>query len=787
MLKWLKRIALLLIVLALLIVLMGWYLLRGSLPTLEGEISIPQLSAPVRIERDALGTVTIHANNEADMARALGYVHAQERYFEMDLFRRTAAGELSELFGNIAIDRDKEARVHRLRARVEANMDAFAGDKLDVVTAYTAGVNAGLDDLNVRPWPYLLLQTKPAPWKVSDSAMVGYAMFFDLQDESNSRELALWKIKQSVPAPLYQLLAADGTEWDAPLFGEPRGNVSLPSADSLDLRKLPMPAKGTRYVDSEPAAPGSNNFAVAGALTKDNRAIVADDMHLGLRAPNIWFRARLLYKNSKQEAVDVSGFTLPGIPAVIVGSNTHVAWGFTNSYGDWLDWHVVHSRDSIKTYQEKILVKGAAPVTFAVREINGMPITAKDINGGELALQWVAHQPGALSTKIFGLAHVKDNQETLALFQTSGMPHQNAVFGDSSGKIAWKLTGLQKYWHSGCQRNEPLDDNSPYDQKKPNDIACFFVPLKADYVHPQHVSPDSNRLWTANARVTDGEMLHSIGDAGYANGARAKQIRDGLYAKQQFSEKDLLAIQLDDRTVFLERWWQQLRTFSENKGDAMFIDIRQSTEKWDARASVDAKSYRFVRAWRLAIIDRIKDGLTAPAQAKLGKDFVMPDLPQIEGVAWQLITQQPAHLLPKKYASWDALLSDAAKEVYQQLKEKGPIDQRTWGERNTANICHPLARALPEFAKSYVCMPKDPLNGDMNMPRVQSTDFGASERMVVSPGHEVDGIIHMPGGQSGHLLSPFWGAGHAAWVKGEATPFLPGATQYKLEARAASN
>jgi penicillin G amidase len=115
------------------------------------------------------------------------------------------------------------------------------------------------------------------------------------------------------------------------------------------------------------------------------------------------------------------------------------------------------------------------------------------------------------------------------------------------------------------------------------------------------------------------------------------------------------------------------------------------------------------------------------------------------------------------------------------------LNQRTWGERNTANICHPLARALPEFAKSYLCMPKDQLNGDMNMPRVQSPDFGASERMVVSPGHEIDGVIHMPGGQSGHLLSPFWGAGHAAWVKGEATPFLPGATQYKLEARAASN
>ena len=784
MVKWLKRLLVLILVLLLLAAASLWFLMRGSLAKLDGEISIPHLSAPVSIERDALGTVTIHAANETDMARTLGYIHAQERFFEMDLLRRSAAGELSELFGSVAIEKDKSARVHRLRTRVEENMAAFAGDKLEVVNAYADGVNQGLNDLSTRPWPYLLLQTQPKKWQATDSAMVGYAMFFDLQDESNSRELALWKIKQSVPDSLYQLLAADGTQWDAPLIGEPRGDVALPSADVLDLRKLPIPATGMSYGDTEPAAPGSNNFAVAGALTKDGRAIIADDMHLGLRAPNIWFRARLLYKDANKADVDVSGFTLPGIPAMIVGSNTHVAWGFTNSYGDWLDWYVVHPKtDVIKTYKEKILVKGAVPVEFEIRESHGRPIMAKDINGSELALQWVAHAPGSLSTKIFSLANVKNNEEALALFQQSGMPHQNAVFGDSSGKIAWKMTGLQKYWAPGCQRTQPLDDNNPYDDKNPNDIACFTAPLTPDYLHPQIVSPDSNRLWSANARVTDGEMLRQIGDAGYANGARAKQIRDDLFAKQQFSEKDLLAIQLDDRTLFLQRWWLQLRKLSENKNDAMFTEIHSATEKWDQRASIDAKSYRFVRAWRLAVIDRIKDGLTAPAQAKLGKDFKMPDLPQIEGVTWQLITQQPEHLLPHKFASWDALLSDAAKEVYDQLKTVGPLKDRTWGERNTAAICHPISRALPAFTKRWLCMPTDQLDGDMNMPRVQSPDFGASERMVVSPGHEADGIIHMPGGQSGHPMSPFWGAGHQAWVDGEATPFLPGAKTHKIQAK----
>jgi penicillin amidase len=150
----------------------------------------------------------------------------------------------------------------------------------------------------------------------------------------------------------------------------------------------------------------------------------------------------------------------------------------------------------------------------------------------------------------------------------------------------------------------------------------------------------------------------------------------------------------------------------------------------------------------------------------------------MEAVAWPLLQQRPAHLLPRKFSRWDALLADAAQQVRDQIR--GPAGARTWGSRNTAAICHPLAGALPQFTRSWLCMPADPLPGDGNMPRVQGPAFGASQRMVVSPGHEDEGYIHMPGGQSGHPLSPFWGAGHAAWVRGEPTPFLPGPVEHRL-------
>ena len=152
----------------------------------------------------------------------------------------------------------------------------------------------------------------------------------------------------------------------------------------------------------------------------------------------------------------------------------------------------------------------------------------------------------------------------------------------------------------------------------------------------------------------------------------------------------------------------------------------------------------------------------------------MPGLSQLEGVAWELVTQRRANLLPRKYVSWDALLTDAAHEAVSKLEKIGPLAQRRWGERNTADICHPLAAAMPSFLKRFLCMPADMLPGDVDMPHVAAPDFGASERMVISPGHEADGIIEMPGGQSGNPLSPFWGEGHEAWVQGKPTPFLPG-------------
>ena len=779
--KWLPRVVLLIAALILMALLATWLLLRASLPALDGDHVLPGLGAPAQVERDALGVATISAGSAADAARALGYVHAQERWFEMDLMRRSSAGELSALFGEVALDADRERRRHRLRARIQAGLPEIAGERMGELVAYAEGANAGLEALGSRPWAYLLLRAEPEPWTPADSILAAYAMYFDLQGGRNEHELRRWEVAAHLPLALRELLAHDGSDWDAPLMGEARGDAVLPDAGRVDLRRLPYPDTGTPAALSDTGTPGSNNFAVAGALTADGRAIVANDMHLGLRAPNVWFRARLRYPEAGAPGgrVDVSGFTLPGVPAVIVGSNGHVAWGFTNSYGDYMDWRLETpcadgasngDCEPVTRHVERIAVAGGDDVEFVIEETAWGPLVEQREDGRALSLRWVAHLPGSVNLGLAGLAAAGSLDEALAAADRTAVPTQNLVIGDRHGRIAWRLLG-------------PLAERDPACHQLPagdaaGGPACAPWAIATDR-SPAVIDPAEDRLWTANSRVVGGEAEALVGNGGYAFGARQQQIRDLLFAREAFTEQDLLDTQLDTRALLLDRWWHLLKGLPPRNDAPALLELAAAASDWNAHADPASVGYRIVRAWRLAVHARIAGGLTGPAQVALGEDFAMPDLPQLEGVAWPLVTQQPAHLLPPRFGDWHALLEDAAREVRDGLAANGPLARRTWGERNTARICHPLAGAVPLLGRR-LCMPAEPLAGDGMMPRVQGPSFGASQRMVVAPGREADGIAHMPGGQSGHPLSPFWGAGHDAWVEGRPAPFLPGDTEYRM-------
>ena len=784
----LARRALLLILIILLAGLIAvWMLLRASLPRLDGQISTAGLAKPASIERDALGTATIHAASRNDALYALGFVHAQERYFEMDLMRRMAAGELSELVGGAALNLDKKHRPLRLRARAQAALAGMSADERAALAAYRDGINAGLAALTSRPWEYWLLGAPPTPWLDADSLLAGDAMYLDLHDAENRRELAFSRIKAALGENVYKFLSVHGGPWDSPLIGPPMKYPELPGADDIDLRKLDpkllhMPPSAVERA----ATPGSNSFAVSGALTATHAALVANDMHLHYRVPSIWFRTRMLYPNTRRpgENVDLIGVTIAGIPGLIAGSNRHVAWGLTNGYGDWVDWVRVKldaadasryqtssGMQALQQSEEVIKVHNAPDVKLPLRETQWGPIVAEDADGTPLALAWTLLQPGALDFTFLRMDSAETVDEAMDLANKSCLPGQNFVVGDRAGNIGWTIAGRIP------KRTGGYDPLLPADWSQAGTGWDGWLDVK-DY--PRLPNPRNQRLWTANARTLDfeGAEFSNIGDGGFDLGARAHAIADDLQAKQTFTPDDMLAIQLDDRNRLFEPWLGILK--KTIAGDSMrFAQTRAALGDWNGHADPASVGYRFVREFRKEVLDTVLDGFAAAVRAKF-KDFSLPNLPQAEAMVDTILVHRPAHLLPPGYSDWDDLLRKCAERVGERLgKQSGGIAARTWGEVNAAQVRHPLSGALPGL-HWLLDMPAIAVPGDSNVPRVAAPTFGASERFAVEPGHEEYGYFHMPGGQSDNPLSPFYGAGQADWAAGKATPFLPGATKYTL-------
>jgi len=802
-----------LVVVAVLIVGGGLYArsrVRASLAQIDGTATIPGLSSNVRVERDALGVPTINAESREDVARALGFLHAQERFFQMDLQRRQPAGELAALVGPRALDVDEEMRVHRFRAVATRAFELTEPSYRRILDAYSSGVNAGLSALGAPPFEYLVLRATPEPWQPEDSLLTLLAMFNTLQGRQDTFERSHGALRDTLPEPMFRFISAVGSEWDAPVDGTPVARPPVPGPEIFDLRKAHTEARNHGNTAGSPGdcaeqivfglavlpcvrdglfeTIGSNNWAVDGARSATGAAMVANDMHLTIAVPIIWYRASFAFGGER-----ITGVTLPGIPPMVVGSNGHVAWGLTNTGGDWSDLVRIEPdpRDPAKyltpdgstpfdVFQETIAAKGAESRTSTIRSTIWGPIVWKDARGREYAQHWIAHDAAVLASDITGPERSRSVDEFLDAIAGVGMPNQNVAMADTSGRIAWTIGGAipRRTGYSGMTPESWADGSRRWDG------------YLTDIEFPRIVDPAAGRLWTANAPVVgDTPRLSTIGEGGYADGIRARLIRDRLLQIEKATPKDMLDIQLEDRALFLERWRKllldTLSSASANAGDGAveaglqtrlrreFRDLVES--RWTGRASPDSVGYRLVREFRTLFVGRVMTSLIAPAK---GVDPTIDylRLQRGEGPVWQLVSERPMHLLDPKYRSWDEAILDSVDATIASLSSGGrSLADRTWGEANTAEIRHPLAGAIPFFGR-YLNMPGDPLPGDVFTPRASTPRTGPSERMVVSPGREHEGILHIPTGQSGHPLSPHFGDQYRAWLNGEPTPFMPGAT-----------
>ena len=799
--RWFAAIVWLLLLLVIAAAIGAYAFMRASLPMLDGQVTAAGLRAPVSVTRDALGLPTLRGSDRADLAFATGYLHAQERFFQMDLLRRAASGELAALLGKALVPVDRERRLHRFSARAGPALAALPEAERAVLDRYAAGVNAGLDALAARPFEYAVLRATPRPWRAEDTMLVVWAMYFDLQDDQLHRVWSRGWLRDNGTSPeQLAFLLPTSSSYDAPL-----------DAAAVDETAAPMPAVPPAWFgkpakakvaaavleDIGDAEVGSNNWVVAGTRSRNGAAIVANDMHLTLRLPHLWYRAAVELEAAGAPLRRLVGVTLPGTPAIVVGSNGQVAWGFTNSYGAYVDLLELEfdAKDPsryrmasgvagapadgwglLRTVDERIAVANGPDEILHVQETAFGPVWER--GGKRYAVHWVAHDPGAVNFANLAIDQATSVAEVLAIGQRAGFPAQNMLAGDAAGHIGWTVAGAMPGRSATWASSFPAPAASA--------ASHTWTSLAAPTMHPSVMNPGSGQLATANSRQRAGAGHASIGDGGVDLGARQRQVRDDVTALgASTDEAAVYAIGLDDRALYLAPWRDRALQALAGDGDAAAHPRRDEFKRllettWTGRAGIDSVAYRLTRAFVGSLSLRLfgsADEAMRAADKPAGFSRATARWPVVIA---RLLDEKPAGWLPVGSASWQVVQLAAIDDAIESIEKEGtPLAAATWGKRNTLRMAHPMAAALP-LGSRWLAAPADPLPGDSHMPRVAAPDFGQSERLVVSPGHEASGVFNMPGGQSGHPLSPNFLGGHGDWVAGRPTPLLPGATLHTL-------
>ena len=789
--KWLVVGAVLLLSIAATAVYTTLYL---SLPKLDGNSATYHVTQPTQLSRDSLGHAVINAEDLFDAAYALGFAHGQDRFFQMDLQRRAASGNLSAWVGSAALDIDKNARFHQFEQRAQAVFDNLPARQQELLIRYAHGVNEAIDEYTTLPFEYIAAGMEITQWRPTDSILVIYSMYLDLQDGQVKLDLARTALKDTFGDDIYHFVtqqspfqaALDGSELPLSTAPIPEYPSKLKAADeskneseNADIRAYinnndndalsgdiynyssgDIDSNRARYNYNGTELPdiGSNNYAVSGAVTPTGAGLLANDMHLSLRVPVIWYRTQLNYSEAGQD-ISITGVSLPGIPGIVVGTNGNIAWGFTNANLDNVDWVALNSDTETTTVTETIsLPSGSYEYTMEVSEFG--PV--KTLNGKRYALNWVAHHAFAANLAITEFGNAKSVDEAIDIGKHIANPTQNLVMVDSEGNTAWMPGGAVLH-------REKASYTAISEQEMRNN------PPRPATMLPMVKNPVSNRLWTANARVIAAKDLSRLGDGGYALGARGRQIRDRLFEKDTFTETDFYAIQLDNHAQFLIPWHNLLSGLLTMQNVEFKPDLAY-LKTWGSCACDDSVGYTLVKHFRREVVQTLFGGILSSLDEQGVQSRTL--LRGIEPATWQLIQSQPNSWLPEGTDTFDELLVDAYRRAKHKLLDKyspreANMDMLNWGSVNALTVKHPFSAQIPLIGDKLNMAPVSGF-GDTYMPAVQSSGFGASERFFVSPGHLDNAILTLPGGQSGHPLSEFFTAGFDDYATQAATPLLPG-------------
>ena len=740
------------------------------------------LSSNVIVRRDERGIPYIEAANESDLFFAQGYVTASDRLFQMELFRRTARGELSEIFGNATLDEDKRHRNFGF-AQLAASQLALAPAQLRrSLEDYARGVNAFIESRDARTLPpeFQILQLKPRPWSAADSLVVS-----KLFDESLS---TTWQLDMTraafsdLPPEKFDALFPETSPLDVLLVGQDNAgakkkqaatyNGQAPVVDNSQATNATVGALTMQAAADDEAlrlrslgrlglyakdSAASNNWVVSGKRTATGQPLLANDPHLQSSAPSIWYMVHLSAPGLRAAGVSVSG-----LPGIAVGHNEHIAWGVTSLEADVQDLYVEKfDAQNPRRYQtpagwreaevrrEEIKVRKGfmsaetETVPYEVTLTRHGPIILER-DGKRYALRWTALDRDAnLSNAFYALNYARNWQEFRAAFDNYAGPAFNLVYADTKGHIGYYGVGRFPIRRSG-------DGKLPYDGATDAGEWTGFIPFDA---LPHLYDPPNGLIVTANSRIVGRSYPYKLTVAPLA-AYRARRIYELLQAKPKLTIQDFRAIQGDTRATpgltFAAAFTGELTAATGAGGDAKLLERLRLLKEWDGRVVPESRAALLVAHLRDAFRKRVLAGALGEERAKQYRYSNSDTF-----IDW-LLTAKPAEWLPKEQKSYAELMRAAYADAVQELtKSYGDDDTKwTWGREALARFPHPLAQ-VPLIGQQFVIAPF-PQNGSASSLTTVNRGSSVSMRLIADPADWDRTQQGIALGVSGIPSSPHW-------------------------------
>jgi penicillin G amidase len=794
-------------VLALLLVASGGSLLwlrsiaRAALPQLDGDIRLTGLSAPVTVRRDAHGVPHIDASTQDDLFFAQGYVTAQDRLWQMDMFRRNSEGTLAEVLGHALLIHDETQRVLEITPTAQRIYDHLDAQDRTFFDDYARGVNLYIaQHAESLPPEFRLLHYAPAPWTGVDSVAVGLMMVQTLDTRATTklgRGVVEARLKEpKLIADLYPVGSwrdhpPTGLETDlgAPQPAPPasthrkrddEGDEEPPSQTQLAPFSGTPPSIRTLLAllglpTCNGCAAGSNEWVIAGRHTASGRPLLSNDMHLAFSVPGVWYMADL-----HAPGFHAAGVTLPGFPYVIAGHNEHIAWGFTalmadvqDLYYEQLDgkgnyagqdgqWH------PLAVDHEVIRVRGGNDVTLDVESTAHGPLVnpiLAAIGGAAsrpLALKWNLYDPTLNTLPVYPMDTAANWTEFSAALAAWAWPAQNVVYADDEDHIAYHAIGSVPIRPNGFT-DAPIADGSHEWQGY-----ITFDDL------PSAFDPPSGFLATANSRVTTDKSPYPLTDE-WIDPYRIERIYKSLDGRDRLTPQDMLAVQTD---VYSELDQEMGERFAyaidhtpgpDGNGDPRMRQAADLMRSWDGRLTTDSAAASVetrARAalWRMILLPKLGSALG---------DYHWAESTFAEE---EIVMHAKPEWLPSGYGDWNALLTAAVRKGMEDGHAPANLAAWTYGSWHTIDIEHPLERFLPFLGRELGTGPQ-PIGGDPITVKQIGSDVAPSQRFTMDWSNVDASTENIVLGESGNPLSPYFKDQWKDWYNGTtfALPFTPGA------------